>query len=515
MKPASVYLIGAGPGDPDLITVRGLRHLNTADVVVYDRLVHPRLLQSVKPEAEQIDVGAAAPQPLEQDAINLLLADKAREGKTVARLKLGDPFVFDSGGKEALFLHQQGIPFEVVPGVPPTIGGPCYAGVPLTYPEAGDAIVFIRGHEAETNTPPDVDWDKVAPLAGTVVSYAGGPQLEVIIDELIAHGRSPEEPAALIIRPTLPTQRTIAGTLGEMQHVVREDQWRGSGVLVVGPVVGFREYLRWFDSRPLFGKRILVTRPEAQATELVDLLWSLGAEPIEAPMIRVEPPEDDRPLDEACELAGTFDWIVFTSTNGVDAFLQRLCTGPRDVRELKGVRLCAVGPATAERLLRYGLRVDLVPEEHRGEAVVEALRKTKNLSECRILLPRADLARDVLPTELQRAGAEVVNVTAYRTVRTGGDRDGGPDIFKMLLEQKIDVVTFTSASTVRNFVKILGADPAADLLNTTVVAAIGPVTADAAARLNIQTTIMPVTYTVPALVDAIVKHYSETQSTGQ
>ena len=515
MKPASVYLIGAGPGDPDLITVRGLQHLNAADVVVYDRLVHPRLLQSVKPEAEQIDVGAAAPRPLEQDAINLLLADKAREGKTVARLKWGDPFVFDSGGKEALFLHKQGIPFEVVPGVPPTIGGPCYAGVPLAYPEAGDAIVFIRGHEAETNTPPDVDWDKVAPLAGTVVSYAGGPQLEVIIDELLAHGRSPEEPAALIIRPTLPTQRTIAGTLGKMQHVVREAQRRGSGVLVVGPVVGFREYLRWFDSRPLFGKRILVTRPEAQATELVDLLWSLGAEPIEAPMIRVEPAEDYAPLDEACELAGTFDWIIFTSTNGVDAFLQRLCTGPRDVRELKGVRLCAVGAATAERLLRYGLRVDLVPEEHRGEAVVEALRKTEDLSERRILLPRADLARDVLPTALRRAGAEVVDVIAYRTVRTGGDRDGGPDIFKMLLEQEIDVVTFTSASTVRNFVKVLGADPAADLLNTTVVAAIGPVTADAAARLNIKTTIMPATYTVPALVDAIVKHYSETQSIGQ
>ena len=514
MKPASVYLIGAGPGDPALITVRGLRYLNAADVVVYDRLVHPRLLQSVKPEAEQIDVGAAAPRSLEQDAINLLLADKAREGKTVARLKWGDPFVFDSGGKEALFLHKQGIPFEVVPGVPPTIGGPCYAGVPLTYPEAGDAIILIRGHETETNRPPDVDWDKVAPLAGTVVSYAGGPQLEVIIDELIAHGRSSDEPAALIIRPTLPTQRTIAGTLGEMQHVVREAQRRGSGVLVVGPVVGFREYLRWFDSRPLFGKRILVTRPEAQATELVDRLWSLGAEPIEAPMIRIEPPEDFGPLDEACELAGTFDWIVFTSANGVDAFLQRLCRGPRDVRELKDVQLCAVGPATAERLQRYGLRVDLVPEEHRGEAVVEALRNSEDLSERRILLPRANLARDVLPTQLRRAGAAVVDVTAYRTVRTGGDRDTDPDIFKMLLEQEIDVVTFTSASTVRNFVKVLGADPAADLLNTTVVAAIGPVTADAAARLNIQTTIMPEIYTVPALVDAIVKHFTATQSTG-
>ena len=512
MTPATVYLIGAGPGDPSLISVRGLRHLNTADVVVYDRLVHQRLLRSVKPTAEQIDVGAAAPGPLEQDAINFLIADKAKEGKTVARLKWGDPFVFDSGGKEALFLHRQGIPFEVVPGVPPTIGGPCYAGVPLTYPEAGDAIIFIRGHEAETNTPPDVDWDKVAPLAATLVSYAGGPQLEVIIDELIAHGRASDEPAALIMRGTLPTQRTIAGTLGEIQQVVRESQRRGSGVLVVGPVVGFREYLRWFDSRPLFGKRILVTRPEDQAIELVDLLWSLGAEPIEAPMIRIEPPEDYGPLDEACELAGTFDWIVFTSANGVDAFLQRLCRGPRDVRELKGVRLCAIGPATAERLARYGLKVDLVPQEHRGEAVVEALRNTEDLSRCRILLPRADLARDVLPSKLQRAGAEVVDITAYRTVLASADKDTAPDIYRMLLEQEIDIVTFTSASTVRNFVTLLGADPAADLLNTTVVASIGPVTADAATRLNIHTTIMPAIYTVPALVDAIVAHYAEAQS---
>ena len=513
MKTASVYLIGAGPGDPSLISVRGLRYLSTADVVVYDRLVHHRLLRSVRPDAEQFDVGAAAPRPLEQDAINLLLADKAHEGKTVARLKWGDPFVFDSGGKEALFLHKQGIPFEVVPGVPPTIGGPCYAGVPLTYPEAGDALIFIRGHEAETNTPPDVDWDKVAPLAGTVVSYAGGAQLEVIIDELLAHGRSPEEPAALIIEGTLPTQRTIEGTLSEIQQVVREAQRRGSGVLVVGPVVGFREYLRWFDSRPLFGKRILITRPEEQASELADQLWSLGAEPIEAPTIRIVPPEDYGPLDEACDLAGTFDWIVFTSVNGVDAFIQRLCRESRDVRELKGVRLCAIGPATADRLVQHRLHVDLIPAEHRAEAIVTGLKEREDLADRRILLPRADIAREVLPNELRQAGAHVVDVAAYRTVLAGGDKDAGPDIYKMLLEQEIDVVTFTSASTVRNFVKILGADPAADLLRTTVVASIGPVTADTASQLDIETTIMPTAYTVPALVEAIVAHFAAAQQT--
>ena len=507
MKTGQVYLIGAGPGEPSLISMRGFRYLTAADVVVYDHLVHPRLLQWVRPDAESIDVGAAAPQPLEQDAISFLLADKAREGLIVARLKWGDPFVFDSGGKEALFLHEQGIPFEVVPGVPPSIGGPCYAGVPITYPEAGDALVFIRGHEAETNTPPDVDWKRVAPLAGTIVSYAGGSQLEAIIGELLAHGRSPDEPAALIIRGTLPTQRTIQGTLQEIQGVVRDAQRRGSGVLVVGPVVGFREHLRWFDSRPLFGKRILVTRPREQAGELVDRLLDLGAEPVEAPTIRIAPPDDYGPLDEACARAGTFDWIVFTSVNGVEYFMRRLLAGPGDVRQLKGVRLCAIGPATAERLTRYGIKVDVVPNEHRAEGILDMLGAREALGGKRVLLPRADLARELLPNELRRAGAQVKDVTAYRTVLAGADRDRDPDIYKMLLEQEIDVVTFTSASTVRNFVEILGAEPAADLLRTTLVASIGPVTAEAARHLGIESGIVPSTYTVPALVDALVEHF--------
>ena len=508
MTRASVYLIGAGPGEPTLISVRGLRYLSAADVVVYDHLVHQRLLRSVRPDAELIDVGAAAPKPLEQDAISYLLADKAREGKTVARLKWGDPFVFASGGKEALFLHEHGIPFEVVPGVPQTIGGPCYAGVPLTYPEAGDALVFIRGHEAETNTPPDVDWKRIAPLAGTVVSYAGGPQLETIIGELLAHGRAKDEPAALILNGTLPNQRTIQGTLQEIQGVVREAQRRGSAVLVVGPVVGLRENLRWFDARPLFGKRVLVTRARDQAAELVDRLLDLGADPIEAPTIRIAPPDDYGPLDEACATTASFDWIIFTSVNGVEFFMQRLLAGPRDIRDLKGVRLCAIGPATAERLNRFGLKVDLMPFEHRAEAVLDALLQADDMPGKRVLLPRADLAREVLATELRREGADVVEVIAYRTVLAGGERDAGPDIYKMLLEQEIDVVTFTSASTVRNFVKILGTEPAVDLLQTTRVAAIGPVTAETAAKLGIRTSIMPTTYTIPALVDAIAEHFA-------
>ena len=506
MTPATVYLIGAGPGEPSLISVRGQRRLTTADVVVYDRLVHPRLLESVRPDAERIDVGAAAPQPLEQDAINILLADKAREGKTVARLKWGDPFVFDSGGKEALFLHEHDIPFEVVPGVPPSIGGPCFAGVPITYPDAGDALIFIRGHEAETSTPPDVDWSRVAPLAGTIVSYASGPQLEAIIDALLKHGRSPDEPAALIVNGTLPNQRTTQGSLKDIQGVVHEAQRRGAAVLVVGPVVGLREHLRWFDARPLFGKRVLVTRPREQAGAFVDLLLDLGANPVEAPTIRIAPPEDDGPLDDACAAVSSFDWIVFTSVNGVDAFMEHLLAGPGDVRALAGVRLCAIGPATTARLNRYGLKVDLMPAEHRAEAVSEALRREHDIRGARVLLPRADLARPLLPNELRGAGAEVVEVTAYRNVPATPSPD--VDIYKMLLEQEIDVVTFTSASTVRRFVKLLGAEPAADLLGTTVVASIGPVTAEAARQLGIETTIMPSTYTMPALAQGIADHFA-------
>ena len=512
MKTGRVYLIGAGPGDPTLISVRGQHCLSAADVVVYDHRVHPRQLRAVRPDAERIDVGTAAPQPLEHDAIGYLLMEKAREGKTVVRLKWGDPLLFDSGGREAAFLRGQGVPFEIVPGIPHAVGGACCAGIPLTYPGAGDVLVFIRGHEGQTESTPDVDWAHVAPLGGTVVSHAGGIQLETIIDELLAHGRPASEPAALIIHGTAPRQRTVRGSLGELQHVVRDAQRRGSGVLVVGPVVRFRERLQWFENRPLFGRRVLVTRAQEQAAELVDRLAALGAEPIEAPTIRIVPPDDHGPLDAACAAVDSFDWIVLTSVNGVESFMRRLLAGPRDVRSLSGVKLCAIGPATAARLERYGLKVDLMPDEHRAEAVFDALREADDLAGRRVLLPRADLAREALARALREAGADVTEATAYRTVLDGSVPGGGPDPYKLLLDQALDVVTFTSASTVRNFVRILGTGPAADLLGTTCVAAIGPVTAAAAKQLGIETRIMPPTYTIPALVDAIADHFAGTRS---
>ena len=512
MTEACIYFIGAGPGDPSLLTVKGHRYLTSADVVVYDHLIDHRMLALVRPDAEQIDVGPAAPRPLEQDAICLLLAEKARDGKTVARLKWGDPFVFDSGGKEALFLHEQGLLFEVIPGIPATIGSPSYAGIPVTYPEAGDTLTLVRGHEGESSLPPKVRWSHLAHVKGTIVTYAAGPQLTALVKALKRHGRPPSEPAALIYRGTLPSQHTIRGTLEEIEQLVSRADPNETAVLVVGRVVALRDHLRWHDTRPLFGTRIVVTRPRAQAAELVTRLEQLGADPIEVPTIQITAPKDTAPLAHACHQIGDFDWVVFTSANAVSHFMQRLLKGRGDVRDLKGVRLCAVGPATAEALSQYHIRIDLVPEEYRTTGVVRALRHHQDLTGTRILLPRADLARDLLPAELQRAGATVTTVTAYRTTPVDLDASGGPDIYRLLLERRVDIITFTSGSSVRNLMQALGADQAADLLRRVDVACIGPVTAEVATRLDISTTIMPSEYTVPAMVRAIVDHVAGKRS---
>jgi uroporphyrinogen III methyltransferase/synthase len=509
MMQSIVYLIGAGPGDPGLITVRGLQCLAAADVVLYDHLVHQRLLRHARPDAEKIDVGVAAPQALEQEAICYLLSEKAREGKVVARLKWGDPFVFDRGGSEALFLHEQGVRFEVVPGIPAGIGAASYAGVPLTYPGGGDTLTFVRGHEDEGKSQAAIDWKSLARLDGTIVCYAGPDQLPQILNELVSNGRPPEDSAALIYNGTLATQETTLGSLRDIASKVKDSNDRRPAILVVGRVAALREHLRWFDARPLFGKSILVTRPREAAAELTDMLESLGAQAIEAPMIRILPPDDYGPLDEACATINTFDWVVFTSGNAVDAFMQRLTRTGRDLRALGGVRLCAVGPATTERLARYGLKVDLVPPEYKAETLAHALSQSGDVHGLRIFLPRADIGREVVAEELRKHGAVVSEAVAYRTVIAEAEREGEPDIYRMLLERRIDVVTFTSASAVRSFVKLLGAEPAADLLRTTVVASIGPVTAEAAAQYNIATTIIPTQYTIPALVNAIVEYYAK------
>jgi uroporphyrinogen III methyltransferase/synthase len=504
-----VYLIGAGPGNPDLISVRGLQCLSQADVVLYDRLVHPRLLRSARPDAEKIDVGQPAPLPLEQEAICYLLAEKAREGKVVARLKWGDPFIFDAGGSEALFLHERRIRFEVIPGIPAALGAAAYSGVPLTYPGGGDTLTFVRGNEGAADALPDVDWSGLSGLDGTIVCYAGPDQLPAMLNALLSNGRPADDTAAVIYDGTLPTQHTTAGTLEELAETIGRGTERRPAILVVGRVAALREHLRWFDSRPLFGKRILVTRPREQSGEFVSLLQALGADPIEAPMIRIAPPADYAPLDEACARLDQFDWVVFASGNAVDAFMGRLLASPVDVRALGAVKLCAIGAGTSDRFTRFGIKVDLVPPESRAESVVQALLELGDVRGVRFLLPRADIGRDVIAEELRKRGGLVTDIVAYRTVAIDPERDGEPDVYRMLLDRRIDVVTFTSPSSVRSFADLYGAEAAADLLHSTAVAAIGPVTAEAAAQLGIATKIIPAQYTIAALTAAIVQHFED------
>lgn len=500
-----VYIIGAGPGAPDLISVRGLRALQAADVVIHDSRVHPRLLDLASPTAERIDLGSATPQAAEQDAINFLVAEKAREGHVVARVKCGDPFVFDRGGPEALFLHEQGIGFEVIPGVTAFVAAPSFAGIPVTYPGAGDTVTFLRAFDDETRRAPAVDWDSLARLPGTVVCAIAARQLPHVASTLLAHGRLPQETAAFIVDGTLSSQQTVAAPLGELAAAVEARGLSSHGVLVVGAVVGFRDHLRWFDNRPLFGRRVLVTRSRDQAPDLVELLELNGAEAVEAPVLRIRPPADPGPLDRAAAAAGSFDWIVFTSTNAVAALVTRVLHAAHDLRALAGPRICAVGPGTASRLARYGIKADLEPADHRPSGVVTALADGGGLKGARVLLPSPDPVGDTLAGELGEAGAEVTEVSAYRATTVESDAHLG--MYRALLDRRLDAVTFTSATTVRAFVEIYGAEQAPDLLSGTVVATIGPAAADAAARAGITVHVPAEGATIAALVDGLIRHF--------
>ena len=342
---STVYLIGAGPGAPDLITLRGFRCLQKADVVIFDHLVHPDLLDAAPQHAERIDVGSAAPEDRDQDAISYLIAEKAREGKIVARLKWGDPFLFDQGGEEALFLHEQGVPYEVVPGVPHAIGASAYAGIPITYPGSGDTVTFVRGHEDEGRGKARIDWAALAKLTGTIVSYAGPQQLPKMLTALIDNGRSPDEPAAIVLRGTLSSQHTIAGTLGGLSAQLKEEPV-GAGLLIVGKVVNFRDHVRWFDSRPLFGRRALVMHSNEQPDDLAELLRSHGAEVID---------DTDTHVDVYRQLLDRkIDLVTFTSASAVLNFAANF--GADQVADLLGHTIVALqGTAAADAAARANI----------------------------------------------------------------------------------------------------------------------------------------------------------------
>lgn len=497
-----VYLVGAGPGDPGLITIKGLRCLEEADVVVYDRLVDRRILERARPDAELVFVGKGpGKRAMEQEEINRLLVARAREGKAVVRLKGGDPFVFGRGGEEAQALAREGIPFEVVPGISSAIAAPAYAGIPLTHRELASSFTVVSGSEDPTKEVPAVNWKRLASVGGTLVVLMGWEALPGIVEELLKGGLSPSTPIALVQWGTEPYQKTVTGTLRDIVERGREAGLTPPIVTVIGQVATLREELRWFDRRPLFGKRILVTRSRKQASVLSDLLAREGAEPVELPTIEIAPLEDYTDLDRAIASLGEYRWVVFTSANGVEAFFDRIKTLGLDSRALGGVKVCAIGPATGEALTRYGIRPDLLPQEYISEAIVTSLG-AEGLDGVRILLPRAEAAREALVEGLTRLGARVDQVPAYRTVLP---EDAKGRARKLLKEGGIDAVTFTSSSTVRNLVGLLEGDITP--LKGTVVACIGPITAGTAKRLGLRVDIVAREHTIRGLVEAMIEYF--------
>ena len=491
-----VYLVGAGPGDPGLLTVKGMECIRKADVIVYDRLVHPSILACARHDAELIYVGkASSAHTMKQEDINQLLVDKAKEGKTVARLKGGDPFVFGRGGEEAEILVEQGVEWEEVPGVTSAIAAPAYAGIPVTHRDCCSALGIITGHEKGEES--RIKWDRIATGLDTLVFLMGVENLPNIVSQLTANGRDPSTPVALVRWGTRAEQETLVGTLEDIVEKVQSTGFKSPAVTVVGDVVSLREKLRWFDNRPLFGKKVLVTRSRDQASELSELLREQGAEPIEFPVIRISPPESFDELDAALERIDTYDWVLFTSANGVRATIDRLHQLGRDVRSLQGPKIGAIGPATAESIACLGVRVDFTPSKFVAESVVEEFPESP--AGKRILIPGAKDAREVLPEKLREKGAQVDVVTSYQTVI---EESCAPPIKEMLEKGEIDIITFTSSSTVKNFVRLVGRESVPEGVT---IACIGPITAQTAEEHGLKPDIVAEDYTIEGLVRGLVK----------
>ena len=503
MKTGNVYLVGAGPGDPGLITLKGIQCLELADVVVFDRLIDKRLLGHAPADAEFIDVGKVRGKwRIRQQDINALLVTKAKEGNSVVRLKGGDPFVFGRGGEEAEVLESEGVPFEVVPGITSAIAAPAYAGIPLTHRNFASSITIVTGSEDPQKGESTVDWGKLSRDDGTLVVLMGWEHLPGIAQELMQKGRPSDTPVALVRWGTEPYQQTVTGTLSNIVDRGIKAGISPPVVVVIGAVVGLRDTLRWFDKRPLFGKRVLVTRTRPQAGTLSSLLSQRGAEAIEAPTIEIRPVDDYTALDNALNQLSAYEWAIFTSANAIDIVFDRLERVGGDARVFSDVLVGAIGPATATALKGRGIIADFVPESFVSEAMVEGLRgRIKNGD--KVLLPRADIALETLTQGLAGLGAAVDEIAVYRTVIP---RDSSVRV-KEVLEKGVDVATFTSASTVRNLAHLL--DDELDRLSGVIVACIGPITAAAARELGLKVDIVGKEFTINRLVDAIESYFKE------
>jgi uroporphyrinogen III methyltransferase/synthase len=501
------FLVGAGPGDLGLVTIRAKECIEQADVIVYDHLANPEMLAWARDEAEIIYAGKKAGEhALSQEKINALLVEKAREGKRVVRLKGGDPFVFGRGAEEAKAIVDAGIGFEIVPGITSAIAGPAYAGIPVTHRAENSHVIFFTGHEGAEKTESAIDYAALAKLGGTQVMLMGVERIESIAREMLKHGARENLPVALVRWATTGRQETLTGTLQNIGQRVVDVSFEAPAVAVFGEVVALRESLNWYEKRPLSGKRIVVTRTRRQASALSDRLRALGADVIELPTIRIEPPSNLREFAELVQDAHAYDWIVFTSPNGVTAFFDLFFKLYDDAREIGGAKIAAIGPATAQRVKDFHLRVDLQPDEFVAEAVVREFQKQGGVENLRILLARAEKARDVLPKQLSSLGAIVDEGFAYRTVAETRDDTGAR---RRLLEEGVDLITFTSSSTVENFLALGLPWP-----KRMKVATIGPITSKTARDHGLKVDVESRRHDIEGLTEAIRSFYAKGDGNG-
>ena len=498
-----VSLVGAGPGEPELLTVRGSRLLETADLIVHDRLIDERLLAMAGADAVLVDVGKVpGDSGSRQSDINDLLVDEARQGKRVVRLKGGDPYVFGRGGEEAEVLAAAGIPFEVIPGVTSAVAAPAYAGIPLTHRDYASSFTVVTGSLAGDGEGSSPDWPTLAKTPGTLVILMGWRSLSHIAETLIEHGKPSETPSAVVSWGSEPWQKTVTGTLGSIADTAKSRGMTAPATVVIGEVVRLGQRLNWFESLPLLGRRVLVTRTRNQAGVLSRHLSELGAVPVEIPTVEIRPPEDFSGIDSALACAAGFDWIVFTSANAVSSVHSRLKAAGLDARALQGVRISSIGPATAQAVERIGILSDLVPGTATSKGLAEALSSRIGIG-ARVLLPRADIATRELPEMLNDLGASVTEVTAYRTVIPDESRKRAEEAIRA----GVDVAIFTSSSTVRNLLRLLDDGP--ESLSGIKVACIGPITASTAGRLRLKVDIVSKSPTISGLARALVQYFEE------
>ena len=498
-----VYLVGAGPGDAGLLTLRGAELLQRADVVVYDSLVNRELL-ALAPEAAEIIFGGKRPRDraIPQEELNQLLAEKAKAGKTVVRLKGGDPYIFGRGGEEAARLHRDGVPFEVVPGISSIIAAPSYAGIPLTHREHCSSFTVITGHEDPDKDESALDWERVAREPGTKVLLMGVERIGKIAAALEANGLPADTPAAMVRWGTMGRQQTITATLGTLAAKVAKADFKAPAVTVIGTVSTLRDTLNWYENRPLFGQRVVVTRNRRKAGKLSGQLRELGAEVLEIPTIKILPPTRNEPLIEAITGIGSYDWIIFTSANGVEHFFDYFFKAFRDVRDLGSVRFAAVGPATAKKLREFHLNIDLMPETYTAAATAKAMLAAQNVENISVLLARAESANPELPRLLEDKGAIVDDIAFYKTEPETADRNGAADDFE---ENSADWITFASSSAVRNFDARFGlAKRCADNPKLK-LASIGPETTKALKELGLKPTAKAKEHTIDGLAAALLK----------